>query len=356
MSNNANLTTAKNSKNDEFYTSLSDIENEVKYYREHFEGKHVFLNCDDPKYSNFWEYFTLNFDFLKLKHLTATHYSKDNSTYRLDYYIDDNGQVTFTQDELAGDGDFRSEESIAILKECDIVVTNPPFSLFREYMAQLMGYNKKFLIIGNQNNITYKEIFPLLKDNKVWLGMNNGVMEFKVPNKEEYIRNNGFRVDENGVAWRKFGNICWFTNLDYEQRYEEQILWKTYNPEEYPTYDNYDAINVNKVKDIPSDFDGVMGVPITFLNTYNPNQFDILGLTTGRHEFEAQPTKRYVGAIQVNRDGTTTNGSKANTRATILHKETPDGVYYTADNADGYLKIVYARILIKNKRPVESGD
>lgn len=348
MSKNSNLTKAKNNKNDEFYTQITDIEKELKHYRTHFKDKTVFLNCDDPEYSNFWRYFEMGFDLLGLKRLVATHYNDTSSTYRLDLYKED-GEFMKVKTDLEGNGDFRSEESIDILKEADIVVTNPPFSLFRQYIAQLMEYDKSFIIIGNQNNITYKEVFPLLKDNKVWLGLNNGAMEFEVPNTEEYRKSSGYRVDEDGHAWRKFGNICWFTNLDYPQRHEELILWKTYSPEEYPSYDNYDAINVNKVKDIPVDYEGVMGVPITFLNKFNPEQFDILGLTTGRDEFEATPTKRYVNAKQNNPNGTVVSGSKANTRATILLDEKPSGIYYTADNADKPMRIVYARILIQKK-------
>lgn len=280
MSLNKNFQEAKQNKSDEFYTQISDIENELKHYRSHFKDKHVFLNCDDPEYSNFWKFFYINFDYLGLKHLTATHYNKEKPTYRIDFYVDDNGQTTFEQTDLKENGDFRSFESIEMLKKCDIVVTNPPFSLFREYLSLLVEYDKQFLIIGNQNNITYKQVFPLLKENKVWLGMNNGSMEFQVPNTEEYRRATSFRIDENGNAWRKFGNICWFTNLDYPQRHEELILYKQYEPEKYPTYVNYDAIEVSRVKDIPFDFDGKMGVPITFLNQHNPDQFEIIGVSS----------------------------------------------------------------------------
>lgn len=279
MAGNTSFEAAKANKNDEFYTKLDEIEKELKHYRDHFKDKHVFLNCDDPEYSNFWRFFYINFDFLGLKHLTATHYNDNEQTYRLDYYAEENGQMTFLQTDLEQNGDFRSPESLAILKECDIVVTNPPFSLFREYMEILMEYDKSFLIIGNQNNVTYKEMIPLLQEDKIWLGVNSGTMEFQVPNTEEYHKKTSFRVDEKGHAWRKFGNICWYTNLDYPERHEDLILYKSYNPEEYPKYVNFDAIEVGTVKSIPFDYKGNMGVPITFLKDYNPDQFKIVGFS-----------------------------------------------------------------------------
>ncbi len=256
---NGNLHSAKKAKNDEFYTQLEDIEKELRHYKAHFKGKTVFCNCDDPEWSNFWKYFTLNIDHLGLARVVSTHYEKGAQSYKLECFP--GGRVVKTQ--LAGDGDFRSEECIAILKEADIVVTNPPFSLFREYVAQLVKHEKKFLIIGNNNAITYKEIFKLIKENRVWLGISPRSMSFKTGEGET------IQV-----------NACWFTNLSHKKRNEELILYREYSkaPADYPKYDNYDAIEVGKVKDIPCDYDGYMGVPITFLDKYNPKQFKIVGI------------------------------------------------------------------------------
>lgn len=290
---NTTLTAAKAAKKDEFYTQLSDIERELVHYKEHFRGKTVLCNCDDPRVSNFFKYFTLNFEHLGLRRVIATCYKSRNvdlfsmneseqAVYQV-YEGDCNGNHLPDSDEievrpLRGDGDFRSEECIELLKEADIVVTNPPFSLFREYVAQLIKYDKKFLIIGNQNAITYKEIFPLIKANKIWLGCKTGDMSFRIPADSE-PRATRYWQDETGQKWRSMGNICWFTNLDHHKRHEKLILYKTYNPEEYPKYDNYNAINVDRVAEIPCDYDGVMGVPITFLDKYNPDQFEIVGCT-----------------------------------------------------------------------------
>ena len=290
---NRNLNKAKGAKKDEFYTQLEDINNELRHYREHFRGKTVLCNCDDPRVSNFFKYFAYNFEFLDLKKLIATCYknqdvnlfsegTSEQAVY-LVYEGDKNGNNIPDDEEikvlpLKGDGDFRSQECIEFLKEADIVVTNPPFSLFREYVAQLIKYDKKFLIIGNQNAITYKEIFPLIMNNKIWLGFNSGDMAFKVPADSE-PRKTRYWVDETGQKWRSMGNIVWFTNMDHKKRHEELILYKTYSSEEYPEYDNYKAINVNRVADIPMDYDGIMGVPITFLDKYNPEQFEIVGCT-----------------------------------------------------------------------------
>ena len=273
---NKTLTLAKKAKNDEFYTQLGDIEREMKHYKQHFKGKTVLCNCDDPRVSNFFKYFALNFELLGLKRLIATCYkskeinifSQNNSEQAVyivyegdknDNHIVDNEEIEVKP--LKGDGDFRSKECIELLKQADIVVTNPPFSLFREYVAQLMEYGKKFVIIGNQNAITYKEIFPYLRNNEIWIGYGFGDMGFKVPDYFE-PRATRFWIDGTGQKWRSFGNICWFTNLDIQKRHEDLILYKRYNPEEYPKYDNYDVIDVNKVKEIPVDYDGVMGVPI----------------------------------------------------------------------------------------------
>lgn len=294
---NNNLHKAKKGKNDEFYTQLSDIENELKHYTQHFKGKVVYCNCDDPRISNFFHYFSYNFEKLGLKKLIATCYKNQNrdlfsqndseQAIYLEYNGDKNGDSIPNPEEigihpLKGDGDFRSKESIELLKQADIVVTNPPFSLFREYVAQLIEYDKKFLIIGSMNAITYKEIFPLIAQNKMWLGygFKAGNAYFKT-NQSEKDFAKGVYDSETGLV--KFRNVHWFTNLDHNKRHEELILYKTYkgNEEDYPKYDNYDAINVDKVADIPMDYDGVMGVPITFLDKYNPEQFEIVAFRKG---------------------------------------------------------------------------
>ena len=276
---------AKKNKNDEFYTQLTDIEKEVKHYREHFKDKIVYMNCDDPEWSNFFRFFASQFEFLGLKKLISTHYRDDALSYKLEltHKLTPKTDGTFEEDinqfktPLTQNGDFRSPECIELLEEADIVVTNPPFSLFREYVAQLMEYEKKFLIIGNINAITYKEISPLIKDNRVWLGVSisSGDREFRVP--DDYPLNAaGNRVDENGNKYIRVKGVRWFTNLPNAKRNERLTLYKKYTPEEFPKYDNYDAINVNKVADIPVDYDGAMGVPITFIDKYNPNQFEII--------------------------------------------------------------------------------
>lgn len=302
MGSNANLHTAKNEKNDEFYTRLEDIEKELSHYKAYFKGKTVFCNCDDPYESNFFKYFAMNFNFLGLKKLIATCYDSspvvgeqlslfpDKRPYKIEIteVTDENGDGAIDLSDVEyllknkhntraklKSGDFRSEECIELLKQADIVVTNPPFSLFREYVAQLIEYKKQFVIIGNQNAITYKEIFPLLKENKMWLGNHSGAQSFLVP--QNFERNNTYI--ENGKKYAKFGNICWFTNLDTKKRHEIMPLYKKYSPEEYPQYDNYAAIEVSKVSDIPYDYSGAMGVPITFFDKYNPEQFEIIGAT-----------------------------------------------------------------------------
>lgn len=278
MSNGDSLRKAQKTKEDEFYTQASDIENELKHYREHFREQIVFCNCDDPTSSEFWKYFHLNFNLFGLKKLISTHYDAHEPTYKIEYTGgDDNDWTVGTKTRLRQNGDFRSEECIDLLKESTITVTNPPFSLFREYVDVLEKYDKKFIIIGSQNNVTYKEIFPLLKGNKVWLGYNYGDMAFKVPSYYE-PRKTRYWQDETGQKWRSMGNICWYTNLDIRKRHEKLILWKHYTPEEFPNYDGYDAIEVGKVQDIPVDYSGVMGVPITFLTKYSPEQFEIVGI------------------------------------------------------------------------------
>ncbi len=291
---NKQLTGAKKAKKDEFYTQLADIEVELKHYREHFEGKTVLCNCDDPRKSQFFYYFVLNFHLLGLKKLITTCYKNQNprlfseSTSEQAVYlvyegedigIPPNPSIAGLVRPLLGDGDFRSAECIAFLEEADIVVTNPPFSLFREYIAQLIKYDKKFIIIGNINAVTYKEIFPLIQRDQVWLGpsIHSGDREFEIPSSYP-LEAAGSRTDNEGRRYIRVKGVRWFTNLDFPQRHEELTLYKGYNPEEYPHYDNYDAINVDKTADIPRDYDGVMGVPITYLDKHNPDQFEIIGL------------------------------------------------------------------------------
>jgi len=295
---NKNLTNAKNQKNDEFYTQLSDIEKELRHYKDHFKDKVVFCNCDDPRVSNFFHYFSYNFEKLGLKKLITTCYKNQNidlfSEHKsekaiwLEYNGDKNDDKVPNPEEigihhLKGDGDFRNQETIELLKQTDIVVTNPPFSLFREYVEQLIQYDKKFLIIGTWNAITYKEIFNLIKENKLWIGINSNrnFSGFIVPDHYELFGTEA-RIDENGNRIVSSNNTCWFTNLDIAKRHEELILYKKYDSEVYPTYDNYNAIEVSKTNDIPIDYNDVMGVPITFMNKYNPDQFEILGLDDHR--------------------------------------------------------------------------
>lgn len=287
------LKAAKVAKKDEFYTQLSDIENELKHYKEHFKGKVVLCNCDDPRISNFFHYFSYNFEELGLKKLITTCYknqerdlfSQNNSEKAiwLEYNGDKNGNRVPDVNEIGvryfeGNGDFRSKECIELLQQADIVVTNPPFSLFREYVAQLIKYNKKFIIIGHQNAITYKEIFPLIKENRIWLGygFKGGAGHFINKYYEDYAKSGNHKEGMIRVS-----GVVWFTNLEIEKRHESIILYKHYTPEEYPEYDNYNAIEVNKTADIPCDYDGVMGVPITFLDKYNPDQFEIVKFRKG---------------------------------------------------------------------------
>lgn len=328
MAGNSNLHDSARNKQDEFYTQLSLIESEMKHYKHHFVGKTILCNCDDPYESNFFKYFAMNFNVLGLKKLITTCYASSPVTgQEFEYYIDNGGQLSFIADAdnspmqeterkpykveitevndenndgridlsdveylmrnkkntmtlLDGDGDFRSPECVQLLREADFVVTNPPFSLFREYIALLEEYQKHYIIIGNMNAVTYKEIFPMIAENRLWLGYNSGHFWFKVPDSYE-VKKTDFKIDENGQKWRRMGNICWFTNVDIEKRHENMVLFRNYTPELYPKYDNYDAINVNKTVDIPCDYYGVMGVPITFLDKYNPDQFEIVAFRKG---------------------------------------------------------------------------
>lgn len=314
---------ARKNKADEFYTQLADIEKELRHYKEHFKGKVILCNCDDPYESNFFKYFAMNFNFLELKKLIATCYinspvicqqlsllsvnsvkefeeikSSGKYPYKIEIIevTDENndGAIDLSDVEhliknkknilslLKGNGDFRSQECIELLKEADIVVTNPPFSLFREYISQLIEYDKKFIIIGNVNAITYKEVFPLIRDNKLWIGcsIHSGDREFLVPN-DYPLKASGTRIDEHGNHYIRVKGVRWFTNLDYKERHEDITLYKRYSTSEYLTYDNYDAINIDKTSEIPYDYDGYMGVPITFLDKYNPDQFSVIGLLAG---------------------------------------------------------------------------
>lgn len=281
---NWNLRKANKAKNDEFYTQLSDIEKELGHYKEHFKWKTIFCNCDDPEESNFWKYFELNFEYLWIKKLVSTHYEDEKPSYKLEIIWDRNkdwkvNKLDIVKTPLKQNWDFRSPECIEILKESDIVITNPPFSLFREYVAQLFEYNKKFVIVWNLNAISYKEIFKLIKENKIWAWYwFNLSLVFKSPYENNLEANLKF-CEQKWYFWRNYIKtpaINWFTNLEIQKRYEDLILYKKYNENEYPKYDNYNAINIDKVKDIPLDYYWYMWVPITFLWNYNPEQFEII--------------------------------------------------------------------------------
>ena len=361
---NTSLHAAKDAKNDEFYTRIEDINEEMNHYEDKFRNKIVFCNCDDPTWSNFWKYFHMNFEYLGLKRLIATHYEPgDVQTYKIEYSGGDDenfdaGVIT----PLEQNGDFRSPECLELLDEADIVVTNPPFSLFRAYINILVEHEKNFLIIGSFNNVTYKEVFPLIKENKVWLGCRslNRDMYFNVPDERKawLVANkregSAYKVI-NGIVMGRLASACWFTNLDHKKRHtviETPYFYSKKDelyPELYPRYDNYDAINIDKVTEIPMDYEGVMGVPITFLDKHNPDQYEIVGITLG-NTVDYPMTKIYEDAIQHNKDHSTQGGSKVNTRATIVKYNKPENVvYYTASNADGYLLSIYPRILIKKK-------
>lgn len=343
---NSTLNKAKSAKQDEFYTQLGDISNELRHYKSQLRGKVVLCNCDDPFESNFFKYFALNFNTFGLKRLIATSYvrspvagqklplfeiegldglkpdGKEAYAIIINHVPDGNGDGAIDLSDVEyllrndanaayqlhgnagyGPGDFRSDECVDLLKQSDIVVTNPPFSLFREYIAQLIEHDKKFLLIGSQNAITYKEIFPLMKDDKLWLGVDNGGTKwFRVPDDYDHITTESRKKIENGIKYFSMGSIMWFTNMDNPKRHEEIALFRCYNPQDYPTYDNYDAIDVSKVADIPVDYDGVMGVPITFMDKYNPKQFKIVGITK---TWFGMASKRYPNQIQFSTNGTT---------------------------------------------------
>lgn len=371
------LNRAAINKKDEFYTQLTDIEKEMRYYKTVFKGKVVLCNCDDPYESNFFKYFAINFNALGLKKLIATCYSTSPiSGKELEYFEDANGQLSFVPlkntvpvdkekahpyrveisevTDLNGDGrvdlldveyllrnkknaltllkedgDFRSSECIELLKSADIIVTNPPFSLFRQYVAQLIEYDKKFIIIGNQNALTYKEIFPLFMNGRIWYGasIHSHGRDFRVP--DDYpLKAYEFRTDEEGHKYINVKGVRWFTNVDYKERHEKMILYKHYTPEDYPKYDNYDAIEVSKTADIPCDYDGIMGVPISFMDKYTPEQFEIVGITD-RQNTSGLRTKKY----------TADDSPKYNDLNARSVLRLPDGTY----------KPMYARLLIRRK-------
>lgn len=353
---NKNLHNAKKAKNDEFYTQLSDIEKELKHYKEQFKGKVVLCNCDDPRMSNFFHYFSYNFETLGLKKLITTCYKSQNAdlfsenksetAIYLEYAGDKNGNRIPDPAEIGinpfkGDGDFRSSESIELLKQADIVCTNPPFSLFREYVAQLIEYKKKFLIIGNMNAITYKEVFPLIKKNKLWAGYwFNQSFVFQTTYENNLEANRKFCEQKwyFGPNYIKTPAVNWYTNLEVKKRYETLTLYKKYTPEDYPKYDNYDAIEVSKVSDIPMNYDGVMWVPITFLDKYNPEQFELLGTSDNgliEDKFKKTPglTKEFV------RDYYIAGGTGS------YNEGNPTAGYYENSIA----KMAYKRLFIKKK-------
>ena len=361
VASNKDLNKANKAKKDEFYTMLADIEVELKHYRKHFKGKTVLCNCDDPFESNFFKYFAMNFNYLGLKKLIATCYQgspvigeefeqlsmfeMDGDTPKRHPYkieitevIDANGDGAVDLSDVAyllrskqnvltllsGDGDFRSAECIAILKEADIVVTNPPFSLFSDFITQLIDHNKQFLVIGNINSVTLRKIFPLIKENKMWLGfsIHSGDREFRVP--DDYpLEAAKFRVDEQGRKYIRVKGVRWFTNMDYIERHTDLDLWKVYNSEEYPTYVNYNAIHVTSTVDIPDDYFGEMGVPITFLDKYNPEQFEIIGNSQFLVREVTPEVKKYGDYPQIGR--------------------------FYLDRHDGTYKKCYERLVIKRR-------
>lgn len=372
---NKRLGQAKLAKQDEFYTQLSDIENEMRHYKKHFKDKTVFCNCDDPFESNFFKFFVLNFNRLGLKKLIATCYSespiagnqlslfdvignesKADTPYRAIvtsvYDVTGDGGIDMfdvaelfrsgenTLEELQFDGDFRSAECLELLEEADIVVTNPPFSLFRDYVSTLISYKKQFIIIGSMNAIKYKEVFPLIKNNEMWLGHKSlsGGMDMIVPDKVfDSNKVTKYHVNERGEKIVNVMGVCWFTNLDIKKRHENLILIKRYDPGSYPTYSNYDAIEVQRVADIPCDYAGKIGVPITFMDKYNPDQFEIIGYACGH-------LGQSIGV------GDIPHEHKARMKG---HSAAGD-IYYI--DKDGIPQVPYARIIVRNKHPEQPKD
>ena len=346
QSSNTNLHKAKNNKKDEFYTQLSDIENELRHYKDHFKDKVVYCNCDDPRVSNFFHYFSYNFEHLGIKKLIATCYKNQDAdlfstneseqAVYLEYTGDKNGNSVPDANEigvqpLQGDGDFRSPESIELLKQADIVVTNPPFSLFREYVAQLIEYDKKFIIVGHQNAIGYRDIFKLIKENKLWLGygFKGGAGHFINTKYEDYAS-----AGDHKEGMIRVSGVHWFTNLDIDKRHEDLILHKKHTPEEYSVYENFNAINVDKTKDIPFDYDGLIGVPLTFMDKYNPDQFDIIGLGIANLGLE-------IGVQKYKPE-------HKKFRKEVQKRGAVDGDLYMMKN--GIVEVPYSRIIIKNKK------
>ena len=391
MADNKLLSKAKDAKKDEFYTQLTDIEKEMRYYRKHFDGKTVLCNCDDPFESNFFKYFVLNFNRLGLKKLIATCYATSPIMgSQLQYHVGKDGQMSFSFDEepatgenikrpykaivttvydktgdggvdlfdvaelfksgenqlteLEGDGDYSSPECLELLKESDIVVTNPPFSKFKEYVATLIEFEKKFIIIGNLNAVTYKEIFPLLKDNKAWIGpsIRSGDRKFYVP--DDYPLNAaGCGIDADGRRYIRVKGVRWYTNLDIKQRHETLILAKRFNPELYPVYETFDAIDVASVADIPCDYDGIMGVPKNFIDVYNPDQFEILG-------YEREDENIKVGIATMPEEFLATYRKQGGTGH--YTKGMKMLCFY---DSEGKAKIPFSRILVRNKCPEKRG-
>lgn len=382
------LVSAKRNRNDEFYTLLTDIEKELRYYKDHFKGKTIFLNCDDPFESNFFKYFAINFNYLGLKKLIATSFDdsliafeqldifqidtvknkvKEKKAYKTvisevkdfnkDGVIDLEDIETLIKSTpnvftvLQGNGDFRSEECIELLKEADIVVTNPPFSLFIDYIHQLFEYNKKFLIIGNQNAITYRDVFPRIKNNELWLGitMNGSNRYFQVPDDYPLTEKTG--KIENGKKYAFVKAVVWFTNLKNKKWTDEITLIEKYSEEKYQKYDNYDAIDVDRVTSIPDNYFEMMGVPITFLHKYNPNQFEIVALGNSKKNFT--PTKQYQEPVKIMKDGKIVDGGAINSVLTLkLDKPLKNSVCYYDKKEDSYFTAPFARIIIKRKTEV----
>ncbi|RND51722.1 adenine-specific methyltransferase EcoRI family protein [Lacticaseibacillus paracasei] len=357
------LQDAKSAKRDEFYTQLPDIEKELVHYRDQFKGKTILCNCDDPETSNFFTYFVLNLNFLGIKSLITTHYAgpenDSDSAYALvinSANVDsilmlgsiDYDTLKSLRVPLKGDGDFRSEECTNYLKQADIVVTNPPFSLWRDFVNYLFEYDKQFIIIGNTNSLTYKDIFGYMKSNKLRIGYTNfnRGMFFVVPDSYKQYHH----INENGQKIARVSTACWYTTLDTEKAHRPLDLVFRYKGHEsdYPTYDNYDAIEVSRVQDIPYDYMGIMGVPITFINKYSPDQFDIIGMAKGSDSFGATRTIKYINPIQ-HKDGAVKKDNNLNAAPAIKLTTPPAQKYYTADNSDGYLVSLYARILIRRK-------
>lgn len=401
---NETLKAAAKAKNDEFYTQYSDIEAEMNAYVEFnpdvFRGKTILLPCDDPEWSNFTKYFAANFERFGLKKLISTSYAMSAGSKQLTLFEqesplydadkhDTHGKLfTLTRDKdgsgrvdtddiefsgyLEGDGDFRSAEVKALRDEADIIITNPPFSLFREFLAWIMEARKQFIVMANKNAITYKEVFPLLRENEMWVGYTslNGGRWMILPKGIE-IKSSKAKPDDNGNMILNVAGVCWFTNIDHGKRHQplqldtmahnlkfnkkiKKKFEKDYGKIEYPRYDNYDAIEVPFVEAIPNDYDGVMGVPITFLDKYNPEQFEIIGLAPERLSCDQSSLqiKRYINAVQHKKDGSTCSGNKVNDGPVIVHEAIPPKFpYYTCENVPGkYLEVLYARILIRPKK------